>query len=112
VRRYAPPIADHMTMCSNRHRTYSIRSGAAPESIDVTGQPRFDVYAHPDRWPQQFPFGDGGPALVFLSYMAGLYHVEGEEPRWAQMHRETEEGLWELARRGWRVVVKPHPQQD
>jgi hypothetical protein len=112
VKRYAPPIADFMTMCSDRHRTYSLRTGVPDGLIAVTGQPRFDYYAHPERWPERFPLGESGPAVLFLSYMSGLYHVEGEEPEWAEMHRETEAGLWELARRGWRVVIKPHPQQD
>ena len=30
---------------------------------------------------------------------------------WEKLHQETEDQLWELARRGWRVLVKPHPQQ-
>jgi hypothetical protein len=109
VRRHSGPIADRMTMCSERHREYTLRTGADPELIAVTGQPRFDFYRHPERWPQRA--GDA-PTVLFLSYLSGLYHVEGDEPRWAEMHRETEAGLWELARRGWRVVIKPHPQQD
>ena len=110
VREHAAPIADFMTMCSERHREYSLRTGVLDERIAVTGQPRFDFYARPERWPAR-PAG-APPSVLFLSYLAGLYHVEGEEPAWAQMHRETEEGLWELARRGWQVVIKPHPQQD
>ena len=28
------------------------------------------------------------------------------------LHRQTEVALHDLARRGWRVLIKPHPQQD
>jgi hypothetical protein len=114
VRRYAPPIADHMTVCSDRHRSFWLRAGAAPERVTVTGQPRFDFYLQPARWPDRLPFGKDGPVLLFFSYHVDSYHPsEGAgQPVWARLHHETEERLWELASRGWRVLIKPHPQQD
>ena len=109
VRAYAPPIADHMTVCSERHKEFWVRAGGDPDRITVTGQPRFDVYAQPEPRPR----GDE-PVALFFSYAADSYHPsEGVgESVWAQLHRETEEGLARLAGSGWTVLVKPHPQQD
>jgi hypothetical protein len=114
LRRYAPPQADRITVCSERHRQFWIRAGADPASVTVTGQPRFDFYARTSRWPTDVPYGRGGPSVLFLSYAVDAYHPgEGHgESAWDGLHRETEEGLYELARRGWRVLIKPHPQQS
>ena len=110
VKRYAPPIADHMTVCSEHHRRFWVQAGADPSAITVTGQPRFDVLMDANRWPRE---AGSRPSVLFLSYFVDAYHpTEGRgEPAWARLHRETEEGLWDLARDGWRVLIKPHPQQ-
>jgi glycosyltransferase involved in cell wall biosynthesis len=112
VARWAPPVADHMTVCSERHREFWLRAGAAPERVTVTGQPRFDFYAHPERWPASR--ADEPPTVLFFSYHVDAYHPsEGAQaPVWRELHRQTERGLYELAARGWRVLVKPHPQQS
>jgi hypothetical protein len=102
---YAPPLHDHMTVCSERHKEYAVRAGADPGTITVTGQPRFDFYAG-------LPHRRAGRTILFLSYHVGAYHRdEGIRPVWQTLHRETEAGLEELSREGWRVLVKPHPQQ-
>jgi len=106
-----PPVADRRTVCSERMRDLWVRSGADPQRVTVTGQPRFDYYAHPERWPGTAPFGDGGPVVLFLSYLPHAYQPESGET-WETLHKQSEEALWELATRGWRVLVKPHPQQD
>jgi hypothetical protein len=108
VARWAPPIADHMTVCSERHRQFWLRAGGDPERIEVTGQPRFDYYVGGSARG-----APGDPTVLFLSYHVDAYHPsEGSgEPVWAKLHRETERALWQLAERGWRVVIKPHPQQ-
>jgi hypothetical protein len=113
VRAYAPPIADHMTVCGERLREFWIRAGADPQTISVIGQPRFDFYRHPERWPAQLEYGESGPVALFFSYHIDHHHpTEGQGiPVWEKLHQETEDQLWELARRGWRVLVKPHPQQ-
>lgn len=113
LRRYAPPLADRMTVCSERHKSFWVRAGAESRRILVTGQPRFDFYLRPSEWPEDVPFGDGGPSVLFLSYAVDAYHPgEGSgEGVWGSLHLETEQGLYELARRGWRVLIKPHPQQ-
>lgn len=113
VRRYAPPIADRMTVCSERHRQFWLRAGAAPEAVEVTGQPRFDYYAGLGDQRIEAGFGHGGPVVLFFSYQVDAYHPsEGAgTPVWAELHRQTEAGLWSLAERGWRVLIKPHPQQ-
>jgi CDP-Glycerol:Poly(glycerophosphate) glycerophosphotransferase len=109
VAAYAPPVADHMTVCSERHKEFWVRAGGDPGRITVTGQPRFDVYAKPAARR-----GGDEPVALFFSYAADSYHPsEGVgESVWSQLHRETEEGLGRLAGAGWKVLVKPHPQQD
>jgi hypothetical protein len=123
IRRFAPPLADRMTVCSERHKRFWLRAGGAAERIVVTGQPRFDFYARAIGRPA----AGGRPSasmtaaaecepvrsVLFLSYTADAYHPnEGSgQGAWAQLHQQTERGLQELARRGWRVLVKPHPQQ-
>lgn len=109
TRRYAPFIADHMVVCSERHKEFWIRAGTDSACIEVTGQPRFDLYLQPHRWPVRAP----EPTVLFFSYMLDAYHPEEGTavPAWQRLHRETETGLAEVARQGWRVVIKPHPQQ-
>ena len=112
MRRHAPPIADAMSVCSERQREFWTRSGADPERIHVLGQPRFDVYAH----SRDAPTDGDPPTVLFFSYMLGAYHPsggDGNRPRqaWADLHAATCDALFDLAGHGWRVVVKPHPQQ-
>lgn len=113
IGRWFPPIADHRTPCSRRLRDFWVQAGADPSTITVTGQPRFDFYRQPERWPARLPYGDDRPTVLFLSYEYNTYHPDGTSSGdvWEQQHHETEAGLWELARKGWRVLVKPHPQQ-
>lgn len=113
IARHAPFSATAMTVCSERQRGFWLRAGVPSERLTVTGQPRFDVYAAP---PSPRPPGTA-PRVLFFSYLVQAYHPSGAAggpapPVWDRLHRETEEGLWELAREGWQVVVKPHPQQD
>jgi hypothetical protein len=114
VRRFAPPLADRMTVCSDRHKQFWLRAGADPDHVVVTGQPRFDIYRQTNGSLTPPALEGEGPSILFLSYAVDAYH--SEEGRggsaWDLLHRQTEEGLHELARRGWRVLIKPHPQQD
>lgn len=111
VRQYAPPLADRMTVCSERQQEFWLRAGTDPATIAVTGQPRFDYYLQPAAWPA--PAHDG-PTALFLSYSVDAYHPDegGSANPWESLHRQTEDGLHELARQGWRVLIKPHPQQS
>jgi hypothetical protein len=113
IRRFSPPLADRMTVCSERHKSFWVRAGCEQKRIVVTGQPRFDFYSDPSGWPADLELGDGGHSVLFLSYALDAYHPgEGGEARgWSELHSQTERGLYELARRGWRVIIKPHPQQ-
>jgi hypothetical protein len=115
LRELAPPVAHRMTVCSERHREFWLRAGADPSRVIVTGQPRFDVYAAAAASSgPALEYGEPSqPSVLFLSYLVDAYHPsEGAgEPPWAKLHRQTEAALWELARKGWRVLVKPHPQQ-
>jgi hypothetical protein len=109
--RDAPPIAEAMSVCSERYREFALRCGWDPERVVVSGQPRFDVYgAEPP------PRREGPPRCVFFSYRTFAYHPRTYEGTltyaWETLHRQTEEGLFELARRGWEITIKPHPQQD
>lgn len=113
LREHAPLIARHMTVCSERHREYWERSGAPRERMTVTGQPRFDYYA--DLPPEQLPYGDDGPIILFFSYLPDFYHpgMVGSESTaiWQDLLNRTEDELWGLAAEGYRVLVKPHPLQ-
>jgi hypothetical protein len=113
VGRHAAPVADRMTVCSERHRRFWLRAGADPEAVVVTGQPRFDYYAGLGPERVEAGYGSGGPVVLFFSYQVDAYHPsEGAgTPVWAELHRQTEAGLLALAERGWRVLIKPHPQQ-
>lgn len=113
IRRFAPPLADRMTVCSERHKSFWVRAGCAEERIVVTGQPRFDFYNNPSTWPADATPGEDGHSVLFLSYALDAYHPEEGvgTSGWGTLHAQTERGLYELARRGWRVIIKPHPQQ-
>jgi hypothetical protein len=107
IAEFAPPAHDHMTVCSERHKEFWVRAGADPATITVTGQPRFDFYA-------QLPARPAGKTVLFFSYHVDAYHpdeLSSDEPVWARLHAETVSALSDLAAEGWRVLVKPHPQQ-
>jgi hypothetical protein len=117
VRAYAPPIADHRAMCSERQREFWTQAGGDRARMTVTGQPRFDYFALPEEWIHEVPFGPrDAPSVLFLSYMTDAYHPSADTgnpmPAWETLHRQTEEELWQLVERGWRVLVKPHPLQS
>jgi hypothetical protein len=113
MRRFAPPLADLMTVCSERHKQFWLRAGGSGDRIIVTGQPRFDFYERPSLWPADVPFGAEGPSVLFLSYAVDAYHPGegGGDSAWGALHLQTERALHGLARQGWRVLIKPHPQQ-
>jgi hypothetical protein len=114
IARCVPPLVDVMTVCSERHREFQIRCGAPPESVIVTGQPRFDVYA-----TRASDARDPGttPTLLYLSF-DDLAYLPADAVRsgigtWAPMRKETERVIREVAESGlWRVVAKVHPQQQ
>lgn len=113
LREHAPPLCDRMTVCSERHKRFWVRAGGNEDRIVVTGQPRFDYYAQPNGRPADAPFRDDGNTVLFLSYAVDAYHPGDRHgtDAWSSLHLQTEQGLYELARRGWRVLMKPHPQQ-
>jgi hypothetical protein len=113
LRRFAPPLADRMTVCSERHKRFWVSAGGVEDRIVVTGQPRFDFYRDLATWPSDVPFGDAGNSVLFLSYALDSYFPDDGSGTggWDALRRETELRLYELARRGWRVLIKPHPQQ-
>ncbi len=107
-----PFMADLMTVCSERHRRFWLGQGVRHDLVVVTGQPRFDVYAHP------VPARPAGtrPRLLYFSYddFAYLPYDGRTTPLgdWTELRRETETALGELASSGtWEVVAKMHPQQ-
>jgi hypothetical protein len=108
----APFISDFMTVCSQRQREFWIRTGANGDRIDVTGQPRFDVYA--SSTPQS---ASARRRVLFLSYALDAYVPgagRGNGLRtWEPLRDATESALVECARAGTcEVIVKCHPQQD
>jgi hypothetical protein len=107
----APFIADFMTVCSDRQREFWVRAGAEGDRIEVTGQPRFDVYANPP------PPGMTTPKRVlFLAYHLDAYVPGAGRGKglltWQPLRAATELALLDSARRGaCSVIVKCHPQQ-
>jgi hypothetical protein len=108
----APFISDFMTVCSERQRAFWIRTGADPHLIEVTGQPRFDVYAS-----GRTASGNNPQRVLFLSYALDAYVPgagRGDGSReWESLRRETESALFDQVRMGTcELIVKCHPQQD
>jgi hypothetical protein len=108
----APFISDCMTVCSDRQREFWIRACAGGDRIDVTGQPRFDVYAS-----STAPPASARRRVLFLSYALDAYVPgagRGKGLRtWEALRDATESALVECARAGTcEVIVKCHPQQD
>lgn len=107
---YVPFISDFMTVCSERHKEFWIRSGANPALIEVTGQPRFDVYS------SSTPVANNHKKrLLFLSYDDSAYlptdlghEFEGT---WKELRLDTERSV-NTASGSWDVIVKQHPQQS
>jgi hypothetical protein len=111
---YAPFISDYMTVCSERHKRFWVRAGANPDLIEVTGQPRFDVYARRSGQPEwsTVGLGEAPRTVLFLSYQIDAYlHGQPAEIDWGTLRGQTEAALYEAVEQGWRVVVKLHPQQ-
>jgi hypothetical protein len=108
----APFVSDFMTVCSERHREFWVRAGVDPALIDVTGQPRFDVYAS----------RASGPAsprrrVLFLTneldaYVPGVGQGMGLRT-WEPLRDATEAALLQAVRAGHcQVLIKIHPQQN
>ncbi len=119
--RLFPMMADHMTVCSERHKRYWLLDNAPSKKIEVTGQPRFDLYTQPERWQGWNALGiklsdPNRRKIVFFTYEVNAYLPENLQVSgcsWEQLRRETEESLVELVRSShFAVIVKPHPQQD
>lgn len=112
MRDAAPFVADHMTVCSERHRQFWVRAGAPGERIEVTGQPRFDLYA-----ARRPPVPSAPRRVLFLSYeldayVPGVGHGMGLRT-WADLRDATEAVLVAAAMEGQcEVIVKCHPQQN
>lgn len=112
MRAAAPFISDFMTVCSERHMEFWRRAGADPGRVEVTGQPRFDMYATQTSRP-----ANPRPRVLLLSYALDAYVPRAaQDPRpstWRQLRDETEAALMAAARSGaCEVIVKCHPQQN
>jgi hypothetical protein len=113
----SPFIADHMLVSSEHHRQFWINAGVASDSVTVTGQPRFDIYARPDRRRSWNALGievPNKPTVLFLTYDSNAYlpiiDRSGLHP-WLELRSDTESVLLEIARRGEAtILVKSHPQ--
>jgi hypothetical protein len=113
----SPFIADHMLVSSENHRRFWLNGGVDPDIVTVTGQPRFDLYARPERWRGVAEPGielDGKPTVLFLTYDLNVYlpiiDRTGLKP-WRELRADTEQVLVDVARRGLaNVLIKSHPQ--
>jgi hypothetical protein len=113
VRLAAPVVSDFMTVCSVRHREFWLRAGADGNLVEVTGQPRFDIYAS-----QRSRKTSSTPRRVLFlnyeldSYVPGVGRGAGLRT-WAPLRDATEAVLMDTARGGGHdVVFKCHPQQN
>ena len=113
IGQFVPFMSDFMTVCSERHKQFWVQSGADPDLIRVTGQPRFDVYLR-EREEIDSKSRDNRN-LLYLSYddVAYLPSDLGEtfEGNWKKQREDTERVLREFSR-VWNVTVKMHPQQS
>lgn len=104
-----PFMSDWMTVCSDRHREFWILSGAQPERILVTGQPRFDTYA------ATRPSSSSKKQLLYLSFddVAYLPADRGwsSTDTWREFRAEVEGVLAVASTLGYSVSAKRHPQQ-
>ena len=112
VGKYVPFISDHMSVCSERHKQFWLRSGTDARFISVTGQPRFDIYRRPSL--SQHENSELHPKLLYLSYADDAYLPSdlGIEfaGNWSQQREETERIICELSS-SFSVTAKKHPQQ-
>ena len=115
--RACPFIADHMLVSSDHHRQFWLNAGVEPEKVTVTGQPRFDVYAQPERTRSWADLGvdlPDKPTVLFLTYDSSVYlpmiDRTGHHP-WRELRGDTERVLLDIADRGLAsVLIKAHPQ--
>jgi hypothetical protein len=140
VRASFPWRARHTLVNSGRSAEYAIACGADPSTVDVIGQPRFDLYSHPHEIPELpslVPTLDyRRPTVLFLSYDADAYltldtRIRLKQSRldylaidpsvlldspfakqsWLSQRCLTELTILEYAASfGWNVAVKPHRQ--
>lgn len=111
VGEFAPMVSDFMTVCSERHREFWLRAGADQARVEVTGQPRFDIYA------SSHQRSAARRRVLFLTYELDAY-VPGAGGgmgwhTWQPLRDSTESVLLDAVRSGTcEVFVKCHPQQD
>jgi hypothetical protein len=108
----APFVSDWMTVCSERHREFWMRAGADGDLVEVTGQPRFDIYAsHRTQNPST------RRRILFLTneldaYVPGVGQGMGLRT-WETLRDATEAALFDAVRQGrCDLLVKIHPQQN
>jgi hypothetical protein len=112
VRAEAPFVSDFMTLCSERQREFWTRAGTDPDRIEITGQPRFDIYA-----ATPSARSSTRRRVLFLTYALDAYVPGAGRGKglqtWKPLRDATEDALLEAVRDGdCEVVVKCHPQQD
>ena len=113
----SPFLADHMLVSSEHHRRFWMASGVDGDRIEVTGQPRFDIYVQPDARQSWLELGvrvSLGPTVLFLTYDENAYMPmidrTGLAP-WRELRDQTEQVLCDHARQGRvNVLIKAHPQ--
>lgn len=115
--RTSPFLADHMLVSSEHHRRFWIASGVDGDKIEVTGQPRFDIYAQlhaRQGWRELGARVSPGPTVLFLTYDENAYMPmidrTGLAP-WRELRDQTEQVLCDHASEGGtNVLIKAHPQ--
>ncbi|MDD2889014.1 MAG: CDP-glycerol glycerophosphotransferase family protein [bacterium] len=113
---FCPFISDYMTVCSERHKEFWLKSGASGNKIEVTGQPRFDFYKNQKKWLLLDQLGISlNPKLktiLFFTYELDAYSPDGQKI-WEDLRTDTEKILADLAKNNlFNIIIKPHPQHN
>lgn len=120
IRRFAPPMSDHICVWSAGQKEFWLKVGAREESITITGQPRSDLFfrdAAGDEAELVGLFERQAPLITFFTYFDTAYIpiplVREQGLTWARMKQETHEILLRCARTfpAFNFVIKTHPQQ-
>ncbi|NBB79868.1 MAG: hypothetical protein GVY36_10545 [Verrucomicrobia bacterium] len=119
VGREFPFIADRMLLCSSRQKEFWLNAGTEEHKIKISGQPRFDLYVDSSQVKSFQELGlnvsTDRPVILFFSYDLDAYAPSSNSTKqdevWRPLREDTEEALLSLARDGYQILIKPHPQQ-
>lgn len=118
-----PFMSDHLLVWSERQKNFWMKSGVAPEHIDVLGQPRSDFFFNKDRWLSKKDLGLEGKrkTILFFTFDVDAYihifpaeEIQRRSLSWLPLRNDINNVLLELAKShdDIDIVIKVHPQQS